>query len=409
MANAVFVAPFLLPATVRFIAAAALLPDVRLGLISQDPEDRLRDDLRAALSGHYRVTDGTDAQQIADATRVMARHLGSVDSLLGMLEQLQVPLGEVRDALGIKGMGAEVARNFRDKARMKTVFEANGVPCARHRLVHSAVEARAAAAALGYPLVAKPPAGAGARSTFRLDGDHQLAAWLDADGPGDASPVLLEQMVVGAEHSFDSVVIDGELIWHSISRYLPTPLEVLENPWVQWAVILPRDISGAEYDPIRHDGLRGLRALGLRTGLTHMEWFRRPGGDIAISEVAARPPGAEFTSLLSYAHDVDMYAAWARLEIFGEFSPPERQYAVGAAYLRGQGSGSVVAIHGLDTLQHELGDLVVEAHLPVQGQSPSGTYEGEGHVILRHPETSVVEAGLRRVAEVARVELGEVS
>jgi hypothetical protein len=140
-----------------------------------------------------------------------------------------------------------------------------------------------------------------------------------------------------------------------------------------------------------------------------MEWFRRPGGDIAISEVAARPPGAQFTSLLSYAHDVDMYAAWARLEICGEFSPPERQYAVGAAYLRGQGSGSVVAIHGLDTLQHELGDLVVEAHLPVQGQSPSGTYEGEGHVILRHPETSVVEAGLRRVVEVARVELGEVS
>ena len=79
MANAIFVAPFLLPATVRFIAAAAALPDVRLGLISQDPEDRLPDDLRASLSGHYRVSDGTDAQQIADATRVMARHLGDAD------------------------------------------------------------------------------------------------------------------------------------------------------------------------------------------------------------------------------------------------------------------------------------------------------------------------------------------
>ena len=85
MANAVFVAPFLLPATVRFIAAAALLPDVRLGLISQDPEEMLGDDLRAALSAHYRVADGTDAQQIADATRLMARHVGSVDRLLGML------------------------------------------------------------------------------------------------------------------------------------------------------------------------------------------------------------------------------------------------------------------------------------------------------------------------------------
>jgi len=406
MPNAVFVAPFLFPATVRFIAAAASLPDVRLGLVSQDPEDRLPDDVRAALAGHYRVVDGTDAQQIADATRAMAGHLGSVDRILGMLEQLQVPLGEVRDALGIPGMGAEVAHNFRDKARMKRIFEAAVVPCAHHRLAHSAEEARTAAADLGFPLVVKPPAGAGARATFRIDSESQLAEWLAADPPDGHRPALLEQMIVGAEHSFDSVLIDGDPIWHSISRYLPTPLEVLENPWIQWAVLLPRDIAIAEFDPIREQGLRGLRALGLRTGLTHMEWFRRDGGDIAISEVAARPPGAQFTSLLSYAHDVDMYRAWARLEISGEFTAPERRYAVGAAYLRGQGSGVVLAVHGLDVLQDELGDLVVEAQLPRLGQAPTGTYEGEGHVILRHPDTAVVEAGLRRIVEVARVEMG---
>jgi hypothetical protein len=409
MPNAVFVAPFLLPATVRFIAAAALLPGVRLGLISQDPEDRLDNDVRSALAGHYRVADGTDAQQIADATRALSDHLGGVDALIGMLEQLQVPLGEVRDALGIHGMGADVARNFRDKSRMKGVFEANGVPCAAHRLANSAAEARAAATELGYPLVAKPPAGAGARSTFRIDRDSQLETWLGVEPPSGHAPALLEQLVVGAEHSFDSVLIDGDLVWHSISRYLPTPLDVLENPWIQWAVLLPRDIETPEFDAIRHHGVRGLRALGLRTGLTHMEWFRRPEGAVAISEVAARPPGAQFTSLLSYAHDIDMYAAWARLEIFGTFAPPERRYSVGAAYLRGQGDGAVVAVHGLDTLQRELGDLVVEAVVPYRGQSQSGTYEGEGHVVLRHPETAVVEAALRRVVEVARVELGDPS
>jgi hypothetical protein len=69
----------------------------------------------------------------------------------------------------------------------------------------------------------------------------------------------------------------------------------------------------------------------------------------------------------------------------------------------------VVAVHGLDTLQRELGDLVVEAVVPRRGQTPTGTYEGEGHVVLRHPDTAVVEAGLRRVVEVARVELGDPS
>ena len=66
-------------------------------------------------------------------------------------------------------------------------------------------------------------------------------------------------------------------------------------------------------------------------------------------------------------------------------------------------------MHGLDTLQRELGDLVVEAVIPRPGQRSTGTYEGEGHVVLRHPETAVVEAGLRRVVEVARIELGEAS
>ena len=63
-------------------------------------------------------------------------------------------------------------------------------------------------------------------------------------------------------------------------------------------------------------------------------------------------------------------------------------------------------MHGLDVLQRELGDIVVEAVIPHHGQPAAGTYEGEGHVVLRHPETAVVEAGLRRVVEVARVELG---
>lgn len=405
MPTAVFVAPFLLEATVRFIEAAASLPGARLGLVSQDPVEKLPPELRDRLAGYWRIDDGTDAQQIADATRGLAGQLAGVDRLIGMLEQLQVPLGEVRDALGIAGMSAEVARNFRDKSRMKDVFAAHGVPCARHGVATSAAQASSIADQLGLPVVVKPPAGAGARSTFRIDSADQLAGWLRVDPPTPAAPALIEELVTGAEHSFDSVSVAGRVAWHSIAMYLPTPLEVLENPWIQWAVLLPRSIDGAEYDAIRDGAARGLQALGMDTGFSHMEWFRLREGRIALSEVAARPPGAQFTSLLSYAHDTDMYAAWARLEIFGRFDPPERRHAVGAAYLRGQGQGVVRGVHGLETLQRELGDLVVEARLPREGQARSESYEGEGYVIIRHDETEVVAAALRRVVEVARVEM----
>jgi len=125
-----------------------------------------------------------------------------------------------------------------------------------------------------------------------------------------------------------------------------------------------------------------------------------------VSEVGARPPGAQIVSLMSYAHDLDFYRAWARLVVFEEFTPPERRYAAGAAYLRGQGTGHVRAVHGLERAQRELGPLVVEARLPRPGQQAASSYEGEGYVLFRHPETSVVERALKRVVELVQVELG---
>src|SRR4029434_11289724 len=100
--------------------------------------------------------------------------------------------------------------------------------------------------------------------------------------------------------------------------------------------------------PIRGAAARALHTLGLETGLTHMEWFRRRDGSVAISEVGARPPGAQFTTLISYAHNFDLYSAWARLMVYEQFEPPPRKWAVGIAFLRGQGSGRVKAIHGVD-------------------------------------------------------------
>jgi hypothetical protein len=219
--------------------------------------------------------------------------------------------------------------------------------------------------------------------------------------------LLLEEFIRGEEHSFDSVFVDGNAVWCSISDYSPTPLEVMETPWIQWCVLLPRDIHGPRYEGIREVAVGALKALGMETGFSHLEWFRRADGSLAISEVAARPPGAQFTTLISYAHDMDMYRAWARLMVFGTFDVPERPYAAGAAYLRGLGRGRVKAVHGLDQARQELGEIVVEAMLPEPGQPASGSYEGEGYVILRHPETEVVSQGLRRLVSLLRVELVE--
>jgi hypothetical protein len=406
MVVAGFVAPYLLDTTTRFVEAAAGLPGTRLALITTEPAGRLPPQLRQSLTGHWRVDDPLDAGQIARAVEGLSEQLGPVRRLLAVLEQLQVPVAMVREHLGIPGMDAATARNFRDKDQMKTVLETAGVPCARHRLAAGAAEAAEFAALAGFPLVVKPPAGAGAKSTFRLDDRADLDAWLEVAPPAPDRPALIEEFLTGEEGSYDSVMIDGEIVWDSISDYLPTPLEVLRNPWMQWVVLLPRDVSGPGYAGIRQVAPTALLALGLRTGLTHMEWFRRPDGSVAVSEVGARPPGAQITSMLCYAHDFDLYRAWAALMMDGTFGPPVRQWSTGTVYLRGQGAGVIRATHGLDRLPAAVGDLVVDSRLPRPGQPSSGSYEGDGYITVRDRDTGVVTAALKTILGTVRVELG---
>jgi biotin carboxylase len=402
----IFAAPWFSENATRFIEATLGVPGVRVAVVSQEPQEHMRPHLRDRIAAHWRVEDIFDCRQLAHAARQLSNHLGPVHRLYGAYEQLQVPLAEAREMLGVEGMSAEAARNFRDKSRMKNVLRRAGVPCARHRLAHTEEEAWGFVREVGFPLVLKPPAGAGAQGTFRVDDEGAFQEALSISAPAREQPVLIEEFITGEEHSLETISVGGRAVWHSLTHYHPTPLEVLRNNWIQWCVLLPREIDGPQYDDIREAGARALTALGMDTGLSHMEWFRRADGSVAISEVGARPPGAQITTLVSRAHDIDFLGAWARVMVYGEFDPPERRYAAGAVFLRGQGSGRVVAVHGLEQAGRELGELVTDVKLPEVGQTPTGSYEGEGYVLLRHPETAVVKEALLRLISTVRVELG---
>ena len=405
MTLAVFVAPMFSPAAAQMIEAAVSCDGVRVAVVAQEPLDRLPRAIAGRLVGHWRVDDVTDAAQLEWAIRGLSATLGTVAHCFGAFEQLQVPLAEVRERLGIGGMSSATAHNFRDKARMKDVLRAAAVPVARHQLIGKREDALAFVREVGFPVVVKPPAGAGARATHRIVDLRALETLLSAHPPSAADPLLAEEFLRGTEHSLETMSIAGVPVWHSLTHYRPTPLDVLENKWIQWGVVLPREIDDARFDDIRATGDRALAALGMSTGISHCEWFRRTDGSVAISEIAARPPGAQITTMMSRAHEFDFIAAWVRVMLFGVFTPPKRHFAVGTAYLRGQGNGRVQSIEGLGIVERELGSMICDVRLPTIGHAPSGSYEGEGFIIVRHPETAVVERALQRVLDVVRVRL----
>lgn len=400
--NIVFVAPYFMDATKKFIQGATKCPGVRVGLVSCDPLEKLSSDIRSGLAAHYRVED-ISTPQLLKGVQAVESHFGKIDRLLGMLEQIQVPLGEIRDRLGIEGMGARVANHFRDKGVMKDIFRAHGVPTARHGVADSIDSAFQIAQYTSFPLIVKPPAGAGSQGTFRCEDQTQLAECLQYIQPTPQRSIVLEEFIVGQEHSFDSACINGQVVWSSVSDYFPSCLEVVREPWIQWCVLIPN--AQPQYPPIQHAAANALKALGLQTGFSHMEWFRRPDGSVAISEVGARPPGAQFTSLMSYAYDTNFYRLWAELMIHDQFHCPPQKYAAGIAYLRGMGVGKVADVKGLEQVAQSLSQHVVEFKIPQPGQSPSGSYEGEGYIIVRHPDTNQVQQMLEQIITSVQVHL----
>ena len=404
MRNVVFVAPFPLDTTLRFARAAAALPGVRFLGIAQEPP---RGDDASLFADLVTVRDGLDSRQLIEAAELLQRRHGPLHRVLGILEPLQVQLAQVRAALGVSGTSPDTADLFRNKARMKDELRRHGLPCARHKLLRTWDDAVAFVDEVGLPIVLKPPAGMACKATWRIKSKDELRAAMIAIHASPSEPALAEEFLRGSEYSFETITVGGEVRFTSISRYEPTPLEVMETPWIQWVCVLPRDVSGPELADAHELGRRAVSALGLETGFTHMEWFRRDDGSLAIGEIAARPPGANIVRMNSFAHDVDMYRAWARAVVDDAFDGPwARKYAVGCAFLRGAGRGRVVRVTGADRAQELVGRHVVEARLPTIGAPKSDSYEGDGHVIVRDPDTAVVRAALKTIIETIQVHYG---
>src|ERR1700722_16246536 len=122
--NVVFVAPFPVETTMRFVRAAPGLPDVRLlGVVHTPPEG---DDARV-YHDIARVTEPLSVHDTIDGIEALRRRHGEIHRIVGILEPMMVPLAQARVHFGVPGTSPETAELFRDKAKMKAALRRAGL------------------------------------------------------------------------------------------------------------------------------------------------------------------------------------------------------------------------------------------------------------------------------------------
>jgi formate-dependent phosphoribosylglycinamide formyltransferase (GAR transformylase) len=404
--NIVFVEPSFPRNQRRFVHALRSVGASVIG-VGETPEDWLEPEVREALTAYYKVDNVTDVHQLDAAVR-WAQAIAWVDALESTVESHQLAAAQVREWRGIPGTSVRTTWLCRDKPSMKEALRDAGIPTAASTAAETADEVRDFAHAVGYPLILKPRAGAGAQGTVKVDNARELE--LALAGFGDTPSIAVEEFVEGHEGFYDTITIGGGTTHDWVSHYYPNVLEAMRHRWVSPQFIATNRINDSPmYAEVRELGQRVAEVLGIGTSATHMEWFFGPKG-LRFSEIGCRPPGVGCWDLYSTANDVDVYREWAHAIVHGRVERPlSRSHSAGIVALRPDHDGHIQGYSGVDEITHRYGEWILDAHLPGAGTPTQGVeagYMANAYVRMRHPDYDILRSMLDDVGRTVHVHAG---
>ncbi len=355
--------------------------------VGDQPVGSLSPSLKQYLSDYLQVPRLLDEDDVVDRVHAWMRGR-EVDRVLANWEVMVMTAARLRERFGVTGMSVDTVNGFRDKQLMKDRVAAAGIRVPRAIRVRTATDAREGAAMMGYPLVLKPIAGAGSADTYEVRSDQELSDALSRmHHVGEAS---LEEFIEGDELTYDTVCINGKPAFANVAHYLPKPLIARTNEWISPVIVTVRDLAQPALAAGVALGDQVLAALGMGDGFTHMEWFRKPSGEVVFGEIGCRPGGAHLVDQMNYTCDIDLFREWARAVCWNTFeAPTRRKYNCAIIFKRAKGQGRITRVTGLQEFLRDHGEHVVaQKLLPIGAQRRNWkqTLVSDGFILLRHPD-----------------------
>jgi biotin carboxylase len=314
------------------------------------------------------------------------------DGVIAFSEPQVLAAALVQDELGLPGPSLRAAVASRNKALQRARFAAAGIGQPDYLVTDRLADARAWASDR-LPVVVKPLSSAGSAGV-ELVADAAAYERVSVRR-ADEGRLLVERAVTGPEYSWEALVQDGKIWLANLTRK-----ETTGPPhFVEVAHRVPAEVDAPARAAADDLGAAVVDALGIRTGLVHLEFRRSPDGP-RVMEVAVRTPGDYLMDLLGLAYGVDWFELALRVALGRDLPPPPVgpvRYA--ASYLPVVPAGTVTAVNGLADVRAHPG--VVDAGITV---SPGDTVEPArssinrvGQVVLAADDRDDLEAALDEV------------
>jgi len=310
-----------------------------------------------------KVVDFTNVERvIALAARVQ------IDGVLAISSDRAVlPAAAVATALGLPGIGIDVAERFTNKAAMRSRLAEAGVPQPRSRVLRSLEDVEPALAALAPPVVLKPADSGGQRGVFLVESAAEIRMRLpETLALSRSGQAILEEYLDGVELNGLLVVRDGEPTLLTLSDRL-RPQGV--GFGVGWIHSFPSSLLRDTLDEAREVAFAAVRALGLRDGIAFPQLIATAKG-VGVVEVAARIAAGQMADLVSFGTGISLFDI-AIAQALGDDVPDQLVTArfrrpVAIRFLTASPGvlpvGTVSSIDGLEAVRESPGVLAADLY-----------------------------------------------
>ncbi|MBQ9926692.1 MAG: ATP-grasp domain-containing protein [Lachnospiraceae bacterium] len=222
-------------------------------------------------------------------------------------------IGAVNDALGLQGIGKEMARLCTDKYAFHSKLQEKGLRscrCYEADAITGALKAGTCGGAnmpnieISYPAILKPRYGSGSRGIYMVENAGQLRDALQAVA---GESYVLEECVAGEEYGVDGAVIDGNFHMVLLRHKENTPPPARQA--VAYFSVQPDDAFAIN---VREYMKKIVAHLELSECLIHADIIKGEEGPFVI-ELSARPSGHNLHNLFTpLCTGVDMAAEYIK-------------------------------------------------------------------------------------------------
>ncbi len=401
--HVVFLAPNF-PIEQRAFVRALFRAGAQVTGIGDVAPEQIDAELWRSLAGYHPIASLDDEAGLSElVARIGAER--PIHHLICTVEPYQLIAARLRDQLDLAGPSAAQVARCHNRDTLKQLVRGLGLGAARCGTLETADQLRRFVAEVGLPVLV-------GEGGLRADSGGQVEELIRRlalpDKPGRRQ-VVVEELYLGHEGFFDTLTVNGRVVFEAISHCYPNPLEAMRTRELNPYIVCTNRVDAESYAELRRFGRSVLEAVGADTGAQHLGWCFGDRG-LWLSELRLRPPGARFWELHGLANEVDLYDAWAQALVRGRVDlRPTRRFAAGLLAIRPDRDGRVLGYRGVDEVRRRYGEFIVHLHLPAIGQHTAelgAGYTAHGWMWARHPDYDELRRLLERAGELLQITAG---